>query len=211
MKCPHCKHAVDNEYDDFISIPDENLSILLGYKECQNCLSVILFSTYKDPTNDSTTLNLIGPTVDLSKVPSEVPNLYAADYEEAVAVIGTSPKASAALSRRCLQNILENHFGVNRGTLEKQIEKTIENENLPIYVSDRLHHVRVIGNFAAHPLKNTNTGEIINVEPGEADWLLKTLLSLFDFCFVQPKKLEDQKKEINQKLKEAGEKPLLNF
>lgn len=36
-------------------------------------------------------------------VPIEVPTLFAEDYNEACLVIIDSPKASAALSRRCLQ------------------------------------------------------------------------------------------------------------
>src|SRR2546426_11557618 len=39
-------------------------------------------------------------------LPNEVPEEYAADYREACNVLADSPKASAALSRRCLQRIL---------------------------------------------------------------------------------------------------------
>jgi hypothetical protein len=31
------------------------------------------------------------------------------------------------------------------------------------------HTVRTIGNFAAHPIKSTSTGTIVDVEPGEAE------------------------------------------
>lgn len=41
--------------------------------------------------------------------------------------------------------------------------------------------MRNIGNFAAHPLKDTSTGEILPVEAGEAEWNLETLEALFDF------------------------------
>ncbi len=39
----------------------------------------------------------------------------------------------------------------------------------------RIDAVRVIGNFAAHPIKSKSTGEIVDVEPGEAEWNLNTL------------------------------------
>ena len=39
--------------------------------------------------------------------PPEVPSEYAHDYREACLVLSDSPKASAALSRRFLQNILQ--------------------------------------------------------------------------------------------------------
>jgi hypothetical protein len=41
-------------------------------------------------------------------VPSDVPADIAADYDEAALVLPLSTKASAALSRRCLQSILSN-------------------------------------------------------------------------------------------------------
>ena len=62
--------------------------------------------------------------------------------------------------------------------------------------------VRVIGNFAAHPIKSQHTGEVIEVEPGEAEWLLETLEGFFDFYFVQPAKLGEKKSGAEQK---AGE------
>ena len=66
----------------------------------------------------------------------------------------------------------------------------------------------MIGNFAAHPLKSTTTGSIVDVEPGEAEWNLDVLESLFDFYFVQPAISAKRKAELNKKLKEAG-KPKL--
>jgi hypothetical protein len=46
--------------------------------------------------------------------------------------------------------------------------------------------IRLIGSFAAHPMESQRTGEIMDVEPGEADWTIRTLDGLFDFCFVAP-------------------------
>ncbi len=44
----------------------------------------------------------------------------------------------------------------------------------------------------------------MDVEPGEAEWLLEVLEALFDFAFVQPKKLEERKKKLNKKLQDLG-------
>lgn len=68
--------------------------------------------------------------------------------------------------------------------------------------------MRNIGNFAAHPIKSTNTGEIIDVEPGEAEWLLDVLEGLFDFYFVQPAILKAKRDKLNQKLVDAGKPPM---
>ena len=49
---------------------------------------------------------------------------------------------------------------------------------------------------------------MIEVEPGEAEWLLETLEGLFDFYFVQPARLENKRAEVDKKLKEAGKSQL---
>ena len=84
----------------------------------------------------------------------------------------------------------------------------MDEESLPSYLSEAVDAIRSIGNFAAHPLKNTNTGKIIDVEPGEAEWLLEVLELVFDFYFVQPEKLKARKDALNQKLTSAGKKPI---
>lgn len=49
---------------------------------------------------------LIYPSVPDRPVPPEVPDDLASDYREAVAHAPSSPKASPALSRQCLQNTI---------------------------------------------------------------------------------------------------------
>ena len=70
--------------------------------------------------------------------------------------------------------------------------------------------IRVIGNFAAHPVKSTNSGTVVDVEPGEAEWLLEVLEGLFDFYFVQPAVLKKKREALEAKLKEAGKPPRKN-
>ena len=79
---------------------------------------------------------------------------------------------------------------------------------LPPYLAEAVDAVRVIGNFAAHPIKSKSSGEIVDVEDGEAEWLLDTLEALFQFYFVQPAVLQKRKEAMNQKLVEAGKPPL---
>ena len=67
-----------------------------------------------------------------------------------------------------------------------------------------LDQVRVIGNFSAHPLKDTNSGEIVDVEPGEAEWNLDVLDELFDFYYVKPAAIKAKTDQLNQKLTSAG-------
>jgi hypothetical protein len=73
---------------------------------------------------------------------------------------------------------------------------------------NNLDAVRVAGNFAAHPTKSEHTGDIVEVEPGEAEFLLDVLEGLFDFYIVQPKKAEQLRAGLNAKLEDAGKPEL---
>ncbi|WP_218060177.1 hypothetical protein, partial [Aliivibrio sp. 1S128] len=55
-----------------------------------------------------------------------------------------------------------------------------------------------------HALTLTATGEIVEVEVGEAEWNLEAIESLFDFYFVQPAILKSKQEELNKKLKSLG-------
>jgi len=141
-------------------------------------------------------------------VPHEVPLPYVDEVDEAARVLSASPKASAALARRCLQQLLREKAGVQPSSLDAEIQQVLDSRALPSYLAEAIDAVRVVGNFAAHPIKSKNTGAIIDVEPGEAEWLLDVLEGLFDFYFVQPIRLQARKEALNEKLKAAG-KPLL--
>lgn len=140
--------------------------------------------------------------------PPEVPAQFAADYKEAAAVVALSPKASAALSRRCLQHLLRDKAGVKKADLAKEIEEVITSKSLPSHLTDAIDAVRNIGNFAAHPIKSTASGEVVDVEPGEAEWTLDVLDGLFDFYFVQPALLQKRRDALNAKLAAAGKPPV---
>lgn len=140
--------------------------------------------------------------------PPEVPPDLSEDYTEACLVLADSPKASAALSRRCLQALLRDAAGVKPSTLVKEIDEVIAGGKLPSELAESLHMVRHVGNFAAHPIKSESTGEILPVEPVEAEYNLVVLEGLFDHYHVAPKRLAARKAALNQKLKEAGKPPL---
>ena len=99
--------------------------------------------------------------------PPEVPPEFSKNYKEACLILNDSPNASAALSRRCLQLILNEKAEVkNRDNLARAIGEVVDDLSVPANVSGALDDVRNIGNFAAHPNKSANTGEIIDVEDG---------------------------------------------
>jgi hypothetical protein len=103
---------------------------------------------------------------------------------------------------------LHDKAGVKERNLDQEIQKLIDGHMVPSQIADSLDAIRTVGNFAAHPIKSTASGQIVDVEPGEAEWNLETVEALFDFYFVQPAKIAAKKAALNQKLKDAGKPPL---
>jgi hypothetical protein len=62
-----------------------------------------------------------------------------------------------------------------------QVDKLIALKKIPAYLAEDLHAIRIVGNFAAHPKKDENTGEIIDVEPDEAEWTFSVVERLIQF------------------------------
>ena len=114
--------------------------------------------------------------------------------------------ARTASSRRCLQYLLREKVGVKKGA--NQIQQLLDSKELPGYLAEDLDAIRNIGNFAAHPSKDTNTGEIAAFEPGEPEWLLNLLEHLFDFYFVQPARAQAKRDALNAKLQALGKPPM---
>jgi len=218
MKCPHCRVAFHEKWDrNYIGIDADGAWIVLD-AHCPECKRVMLLVLNGPPVKD-----LNGHLIGVEPVqrrflaypkgttrpacPAEVPAGLTEDYGEACLVLADSAKASAALSRRCLQNLLREAANVKPGDLYDEIQQVLDSKALPSSIADAIDAVRAIGNFAAHPVKSQHTGEVLPVEPGEAEWNLDVLESLFDFYFVQPARIRAKKDALNKKLAEAGKKP----
>ena len=143
------------------------------------------------------------PAVARTPIPEKVPKSIAKDYGAACRVLADSLEASAALSRRCLQNLLVEKARVKKKNLADQIEEVLVAKQLPARLADDLHAVRVIGNFAAHPIKSKSTGEIEEVEVGEAEWNLVCLRHFY----VDEEPAKQRRDALNAKLKDVGKPP----
>jgi len=184
----------------------------MKYTQCPACERAIVFLLFvdmgKDPPRIIKEIQVWPKGISRSPLPKEVPAHLAEDYREACLVLADSPKASAALSRRSLQNLLREKAGVKPTDLSKEIDEILASKTLPSDLADAIDGIRHIGNFAAHPLKSTNTGLIVDVEPGEAEWTLDVQEDLFDFYFVRPTRLAGKRDALNKKLAEVGKPPM---
>jgi len=210
MLCPHCRISFHENWFPFHGqAPDVDGTWNAQWTTCPSCNrpTIVIMHFSPDGTNEEDIV-VYPKTTSRPPVPPEVPPEYAEDYTEACLVLTDSPKASAALSRRCLQSILVNVAKAKGGDLAKQIDDVLNSKQLPSYLADDIDAVRAVGNFAAHPVKYQNTGALVPVESGEADWLLEVLEGLFDFYFVAPAKAATRRLAFNDKQTAAG-KPSL--
>lgn len=222
--CPHCRHGFTGFFPVTpVTVPDgpraEQLDAVAA-TVCPNCNKITMYFGQRQVhmsqgnVQRAEVLNnpeLVWPRGAAPRpLPAEVPDPYASEFRQSVACLddAKSPMASAALSRRCLQNVLLNHCGIQKKDLDKEIQEVIDSGKFPQALAESLDAVRTIGNFAAHPIKSQSTGLVVEVEPGEAEWLLDVLEELFDFAFVQPARLAAKRAALNAKLVDAGKREL---
>lgn len=215
MKCPHCLHFFHSDTKYNYIVKDVDGIWIISENMCSSCKSCVLFlintegwSPSTGPKNIKSTTQIRPKGAPRPPCPFAEPREIADDYREACLVLSDSPKASAALSRRCLQSLLRLKTKTKHGNLADEIQYALDNEKMPTHLSESLDAVRNIGNFAAHPMKSKSTGEILPVEPQEAEWNLDVLEALFDFYFVQPELLKSKRDALNKKLAEAGKPPM---
>lgn len=209
MKCPHCLENFHDTWEISELGEKEYLRWRLEQTTCPACDRFVM-RLRGEPlyaTSGAEKSWLVYPrATSRAPIDKNVPDEFADDYREATLVLGDSPKASSALSRRCLQHLLREKAGVSHSNLSGEIDEAMK--GLPSHLSGAIDAVRTIGNFAAHPIKGERTGEVVDVEPGEAEWNLDTLEGLFDHYFTQPKLLEAKREALNAKLADAGKPEL---
>jgi hypothetical protein len=220
MKCPHCTiHFHENWFADYLRRGQDLLRDKLGdaagawmYRNCvcPECSEVTIEVTIganREPLGPWRQIFPIG--ANRGPVPAEVPANISSDYVEACNVLSISSKASAALSRRCLQNILR-ATGYKNKDLAREIEQLLDEDDpkkaLPSRLRETIDAIRNFGNFSAHPIDDKTTLQLIEVEPHEAEWCLEVIEELFDHFYVGPALAAAKKASLNAKLK-AGGKP----
>ena len=225
MQCPNCGVGVRVELrvlGTWSTEPDAKVAdgYALVYDHCPECRSLLLLlqrgptRRYQDECEApeyhleaARETELLYPANRGRRAPAEVPEPDRTDFAEASAVLSLSPKASAALSRRILQGVLRQAFGIRKATLAQELAVFLETPGLPSYLRKALDAVRNIGNLAVHPEVDA-AGTISDVEPGEAEWLIETIEALFDYAYVQPAHLEARRSDLNERLRALGKPEL---
>ena len=214
MKCPHCFVSFHAEWaQTTLNIPYlEDRYWMCGSTTCPDCnrqtIELVLLNSKTASLIERFRVYLRGH--ERAPVDEAVPESFRSDYVEACNVQGVSPKASAALARRVLQGILTDQ-GYESTNLAQQIASVLKEDDpkkvLPDQIRKTVDAVRHFGNFAAHPITELTSLQIIEVEPEEAEWCLEIIETLFDHYYVTPARAQERREQLNQKLAQAGKKP----
>ncbi|MFT6423861.1 MAG: hypothetical protein ACJAX9_000207 [Celeribacter sp.] len=170
---------------------------------------------YIDSDHDTlSTLDLM-PQSSARPQPDCIPAALREDYTEACLIRDLSPKASATLSRRCLQGMIRDFCEIDKPNLFQEIsalKKLIDEGNAPKGVSEdsveALDAVRKIGNIGAHMEKDIDV--IIDVEPEEAQVLIDLTESLFDEWYIEREKRKKRFAKIAEIADEKANQKLLS-
>jgi hypothetical protein len=137
------------------------------------------------------TWNLIPPSS--AKVfPEYVPKPILDDYTEACAIRDLSPKASATLSRRCLQGMIRDFWKISKPRLIDEIEAIKDKTDATTWQA--IDAVRKIGNIGAHMEKDINV--IVDVDPNEAQVLIELIEMLIKDWYIVDHERKERLKEI---------------
>ena len=209
--CLFCGYPVPNHDDTFredehyflanrphvVSEESSNDKITIQTMKCPNChkVSVDIVGVGSQFPNRIMHFNPIS----LAKVyPDYIPQAIRSDYEEAHAILNLSPKASATLSRRCLQGMIRDFWGMSKARLVDEID-ALKKESVDPSTKIVLDALRKLGNIGAHPEKDVNL--IVDIEPSEAHKLLEFIELLMQKWYIE----RHEHEKLLQKILEIDE------
>lgn len=191
--CPFCNRDTtiteerlhSSQTDLTISNADGLRRLISRFIICPNpkckkaTLSVYLYVLEINQYNQPSTGNLLQqwhliPASRALSFPDYVPQAILNDYNEACLIRDTSPKASATLSRRCIQGIIRDFWKVKAGRLVDEIQQ-IKDKTDPL-TWEAIESVRKVGNIGAHMEKDIDL--IVDVDPNEAELLIGLIETL---------------------------------
>ncbi len=144
---------------------------------------------------------LLLPPSNAKPQPAFIPAPLRQDYEEACAIRDLSPKASATITRRCLQGMIRDFCGISKKRLVDEIEELrerVNNGKAPSGVQadtvDAIDHVRSIGNIGAHMEADINV--IVDVDADEAQKLIELTELLFAEWYIARERRQQRLKDL---------------
>lgn len=216
--CPYCGHATtitDPNYDRSHSIIGTNRSklgetcltwraISCPNQECINLYLEVTLNRYGFPEGKDGGRHgareeyfkwKLMPKSRAKPQPEYIPEEIRNNYSESCLILNDSPKAAAALSRRCLQGMVRDFWKLpnsKRGNLGAELNHISDEVDPGTW--DGIQAIRSIGDIGAHMEKDVNL--IIDIEPSEAELLVNLIETLFEDWYVDRHKREERNKSI---------------
>ncbi len=214
--CPFCNASVPLKHDTNLSkslyfnmniahFEDDNDSrnsyiFEINMNYCPVCRKTSFFAQGNKSLSEIN-INMY-PLSSAKQLPKYIPNAIRNDYEEACSILFLSPKASATLSRRCLQGMIRDFWGISKSTLFEEIANL--KDKVPLSQWKAIDSIRSIGNIGAHMQKDINF--IIEVDPNEAQQLISLIELLFDKWYVSR---HDEEELLNKVTSIANSKKII--
>jgi hypothetical protein len=209
--CPFCQHAqtvIGEAYNQTVSpfylknmaedeLALERTAIVCSNADCRRTTVKVRIGNYETFNSGSYSYDhvLLDDTIRFDEYlaprgtakpqPEYIPPALVEDYNEACLIRDLSPKASATLSRRCLQGMIRDFAGIAKNRLIDEIKAlraAVDDGSADRAVTPEtvaaIDHVRSLGNIGAH--MEADIDLIVPVDAGEAQAMIELIEMLFD-------------------------------
>ena len=204
--CPYCKTTLSTNHDlkkTYLSDgaifnvlkpqPYPSLYLMIYEYICSECGGRTVLVKGVGEQYDQIDACLLPDSLS-KQYPDYIPEQIRQDYEEAYKIVKLSPKASATLSRRCLQGMIHDFWNVKEKNLNAEItalKDKVRPEEWKV-----MDCLRKLGNIGAHMEKDINL--IVDIDSEEAEKLLKLIERLIEKWYVDRHDTENLYAEIIQ-------------
>lgn len=197
-ECPHCNRPVtignnderQNWHSPYLQHQEPRIGLHSHFIVCPNpkCHELTLIVSLHNAIRSGSDYDVgdelrewhLIPQGSAKPFPNYIPQAILEDYGEACLIETLSPKASATLSRRCLQGMIRDFWGIQGRTLYDEVQAL--EEKVDGVTWSAIDAVRKIGNIGAHMERDIDV--IVDVEPREARLLIELIETLLKEWYV---------------------------
>ena len=193
--CPYCNSVMplisDTESHRYPSFDRDNdrtfnshfdeSTLCISFYKCPKCGNYSIFAKgigAKTQNVDS----VIQPRSSAKQFPDYVPEQIRNDYEEAYLISHLSPKASATLSRRCIQGMIHHKWQITLKNLNQEISALKDKIEPSLWSA--IDSLRQLGNIGAHMEADVNM--IVDIDPDETQKLIALVEILIKEWYIIP-------------------------